>query len=419
MTGRRKILALVGIVVAIGGLVAFSIFFRRDKGVEVRLEPIHRRDLVATVSASGKIVPQRTVDISADITGRITRIAVREGEFVRRGDLLLRIDPSQYQSAVARGRAATSSAEASAVQAAANRDQAKRALDRALELRERDAQLVSLEQLEQAQTAYDVAKALTTSADHQIEQARAALREAQDQLAKTVLRAPMDGQVTRVAVEEGEVAVPGTFSRETGLLMTVSDLSIILAKVEVDETDVVRLSMGDSARIDIDAFPGGGFTGRVTKIARSAIRQPTTGVQGDQSVDYDVEVTLDDPPADIRPDLSTTARIVTAIRDSVLSVPIIALTVRDHLPFSTETAPRDTVEARLETEGVFIVEQGRAHFRPTTVGIAGEEHFEVLEGLREGDIIVAGPYQAVRDLKDSARVRALKPDSENGRASGS
>ena len=121
MTGRRKILALVGIVVAIGGLVAFSIFFRRDKGVEVRLEPIHRRDLVATVSASGKIVPQRTVDISADITGRITRIAVREGEFVRRGDLLLRIDPSQYQSAVARGRAATSSAEASAVQAAANR----------------------------------------------------------------------------------------------------------------------------------------------------------------------------------------------------------------------------------------------------------------------------------------------------------
>ena len=419
MTGRRKILALVGIVVAIGGLVAFSVFFRRDKGVEVRLEPIHRRDLVATVSASGKIVPQRTVDISADITGRITRIAVREGEFVRRGDLLLRIDPSQYQSAVARGRAATSSAEASAVQAAANRDQAKRALDRALELRERDAQLVSLEQLEQAQTAYDVAKALTTSADHQVEQARAALREAQDQLAKTVLRAPMDGQVTRVAVEEGEVAVPGTFSRETGLLMTVSDLSIILAKVEVDETDVVRLSMGDSARIDIDAFPGGGFTGRVTKIARSAIRQPTTGVQGDQSVDYDVEVTLDDPPADIRPDLSTTARIVTAIRDSVLSVPIIALTVRDHLPFSTETAPRDTVEARLETEGVFIVEQGRAHFRPTTVGIAGEEHFEVLEGLREGDIIVAGPYQAVRDLKDSARVRALKPDSENGRASGS
>ncbi len=419
MTGRRKILALVGIVVAVGGLVAFSIFFRRDKGVEVRLEPIHRRDLVATVSASGKIVPQRTVDISADITGRITRIAVREGEFVRRGDLLLRIDPSQYQSAVARGRAATSSAEASAVQAAANRDQAKRALDRALKLRERDAQLVSLEQLEQAQTAYDVAKALTTSADHQVEQARAALREAQDQLAKTVLRAPMDGQVTRVAVEEGEVAVPGTFSRETGLLMTVSDLSIILAKVEVDETDVVRLSMGDSARIDIDAFPGGGFTGRVTKIARSAIRQPTTGVQGDQSVDYDVEVTLDDPPADIRPDLSTTARIVTAIRDSVLSVPIIALTVRDHLPFSTETAPRDTVEARLETEGVFIVEQGRAHFRPTTVGIAGEEHFEVLEGLREGDIIVAGPYQAVRDLKDSARVRALKPDSENGRASGS
>ena len=171
---------------------------------------------------------------------QIIQIPVKEGDIVRRGDLLLRIDPSQYEAGVSRSQAALSSADASVMQSAANRDQAKRALDRSKELRRTNEQLVSNEQLEQAQTAFDVANALATSAEHQVEQARASLKEAQDALSKTVIRAPMDGQVTRVAVEAGEVAVPGTFSKETGLLMTVSDLSVILVKVRVDETDVVR-----------------------------------------------------------------------------------------------------------------------------------------------------------------------------------
>jgi len=411
MSRRNRLFLFSGVLVVLVLAVVLSTAARRERAVQVRLEPVGKKSLVATVTASGRIVPKSAVDISADITGRIVTIPVKEGQMVTRGTLLLRIDPSQYEAAVARAQAMLSSAEASALQARANRDQAKRALDRTNTLKETAPNLVSTEQMEQAQTQYDVAEALANSAEHQVSQARAGLREAQDALAKTVLRSPIDGQVTRVAVEEGEVAVPGTFSRETGLLMTVSDLSVIIVKVQVDETDVVRLHMGDSADITIDAFPDTSFSGRVSKVAQSAIlaaaAAQATGT-ADRAVDYDVEVTLDRPPPDIRPDLSATAKIITATRDSTLSIPIIALTVREHRPISTENAPVDTTKAKKETEGVFVVDGGTAQFRPVKVGIAGEEYFEVLDGLREGDTIVAGPYQTIRDLKDSSRVKAMK-----------
>jgi HlyD family secretion protein len=414
MSGKKKLLIFGGIAVLLAGLVAFNVKARRQKGVEVRLEAVGKRNLVATVTASGKIVPKRKVDVSADITGRIIAIPVKEGDIVKKGDLLLRIDPSQYEASVARAQAAQSGAAAQALQATANRDQAKRLLDRSIEMRRTNPQLISPEQMEQAQTAYDVASANATAAEHQVDQSRAGLKEAQDQLSKTVLRAPMDGQVTRVAVEVGEVAVPGTFSRETGLLMTVSDLSVILVKVRVDETDVVRLHLGDSTAVTIDAFPDTTFVGRVTKVAQSAIlQQAAASATGDRAVDYDVEVTLDNPPKNVRPDLSATSKMVTDTRKDVLSIPIIALTVRENKPISTETAPRDTSGTKKETEGVFIVQKGVAQFRPVKVGIAGEEYFEVLDGLRAGDSIAAGPYQAIRDLKDSAKVKPMK-EAKNG-----
>jgi HlyD family secretion protein len=405
MSGKKKLIFGAAGVVVIAALVGLNAS-RSDGATAVRLETVGRRSLVATVTASGQIEPTRKVDISSDITGRIIELPVDEGDWVERGDLLVRIDPSQYEAGVARAQAALSSAQASALQARANRDQAKRELDRSRTLRQTDSTLVSQVQLEQAETNYEVSAAIATSAEHQVEQARAGLQEAQEQLAKTILRSPMTGQVTRLAVEEGEVAVPGTFSRETGLLLTVSDLSVIQVDVRVDETDVVRLHLGDSTDIEIDAYPDTVFGGRVTKIAQSAVRTAAAGATtGDQAVDYDVEITLDNPPPDIRPDLSATARIVTATRDSALSIPIIALTVREHKPISTENAPADTTTA--ETEGVFVVVDGVAQFRPVTVGIAGEEHFEVLAGLAVGDTIVAGPYQTIRDLSDSTRVRAM------------
>jgi HlyD family secretion protein len=202
--------------------------------------------------------------------------------------------------------------------------------------------------------------------------------------------------------------------------MTVSDLSIIQLKVNVDETDVVRVHNGDSADVTIDAFPDTSFIGRVTKISQSAIRLATrSSGSTDQAVDYDVEITLDNPPTEVRPDLSATAKIVTATRDSSVSIPIIALTVREHTPIQLETGGElgvDTIATKEDTEGVFVVSEGTAQFRPVKVGIAGEEYFEVLEGLSLGDTIVAGPYQTIRDLKDGTKVREAKSSDSEERA---
>jgi HlyD family secretion protein len=410
MTSRQKKIVIIGVVVvSLGGLIAGQVG-SGTRGIPVRIEAVESRDLVATVIASGKIEPELAVDIASDITGRIIYMPVDEGQFVTQGQLLLRIDPTQFQATVQQAEAGLSSARASELQAITNRDQAKRNLDRAVELRRMDSN--TEEQLETARSNHDVAIAIAEAQGHQVSQAEARLREANEELSKTTLVSPMDGQITRLAVEEGEVALASTFSRETGLLMTVSDLSVIQVNVRVDETDVVRLAVSDSAEVTIDAFPDTTFSGRVTRISQSATQVSATGGTGDRAVDYDVEIRLDDPPPGIRPDLSASAKIITDTREDVLSIPIIALTVREHHPISTETVPQDTTAT--ETEGVFVVTDGIAHFIPVRAGIAGEEHFEVVSGLSRGDSIIAGPYQTIRDLRDSTAVRALPRDVDNG-----
>src|ERR687895_1421049 len=344
MSRRMKVGLVVAIVVlAAAGVVAFRINRSRNAGTEVRLEQVSRRDLVSAVTASGKIEAKTSVDISADITGRIIDIAVKEGDLVKKGQFLLQIDPAQYRAAVARAQGVVSSTEATLIQTKATRDQAQRAWNRARQLTQLGENLIAPEASEQAQTGYDVAEANYQATRAQLEQARASLQEAKDNLAKTRLTSPISGRVVRLAVEEGEVAVPGTFSRETGLLMTIADLSVILAKVQVDETDVVRLNQSDSVEVTIDAYPDTTFWGDVTEISHSAKLTPTETASGstDRAVDFDVEITLRNPPKDIRPDLSCTARIITDTRDRALSVPIIALTVRDHekVPNETEGAP--------------------------------------------------------------------------------
>ncbi len=376
------------------------------------MEQVGRRDLVSAVTASGKIEPKTKVDISADITGRIIRIAVREGEVVKKGQFLIQIDPAQYQAAVSQAEGAVASTRATLVQTRASRDQAERAWKRARELTRLGPNLIAPAAAEDAQTAFDVAEATYQATQAQLLQSQAGLREARDNLAKTRLTSPIAGRVVRLAVEEGEVAVPGTFSRETGLLMTIADLSVILAEVQVDETDVVRLTTNDSVEVTIDAYPETTFVGRVTEVSHSAQLSPTETASGsnDRAVDFDVEVTLDHPPPGIRPDLSCTARIVTETRGSALSIPIIALTVRDHERVPNESAPMvDTNATRRrdrEEEGVFVVRNGVATFRAVRVGIAGDEYFEVVNGLRQGETIVAGTYQAIRDLEDGGKVRA-------------
>jgi HlyD family secretion protein len=421
MSRGMKVGLVIGLLAVVaGGGVAYSINKKKNAGTEVRLEQVSRQDLVSAVTASGKIEPQTSVDISADITGRIIRIAVEEGDLVTKGQFLLQIDPAQYQAAVSRAEGVVSSTQATLLQTRASRDQAERAWKRANELSRLGPNLIAPATAEEARTALDVAEATYQATRAQLDQSRASLQEAKDNLAKTRLTSPIAGRVVRLAVEEGEVAVPGTFSRETGLLLTIADLSVILAKVQVDETDVVRLSHNDSVEVSIDAYPDSTFVGRVTRVSQSAKLTNTETASGsnDRAVDFDVEITLETPPADVRPDLSCTARVITDTRENALSIPIIALTIRDHERVPNENNPAlDTMTRRRpgerEEEGVFLVQNGIASFRPVKVGIAGDEFFEVLDGLRGGETIVAGTYQAIRDLKDGAKVQeadSLKKD---------
>ncbi len=413
MSKRTKFGLAALIIVGLGAVAAITAAKRDRKAVEVRLEAVEQRDLVAAVTASGKIEAEAQVDISADITGRIVHLGVKEGDVVKTGQFLVQIDPAQYQSAVKRLEGLLASSQASMVQAQTNRDQLKRQLDRWTEMRKINTALVSLEQVEQAQQQYDVAVASYNAAQANVDQARGSLSEARDQLAKTRIASPINGRVVRLPVEVGEVAVPGTFSRETGRLMTIADLRRIIAKVKVDETDVIRVHLGDSVEVTIDAFQDSAFVGRVTKIANSAtVAASAAGGSTDRAVDFDVEVTLDNPPAGVRPDLSATARVVTDTRGKALSIPIIALTVRQHEVVPNELKPERVAGQPKEKdrEGVFVVRNGIATFQAVRVGIAGDEYFEVLDGLKRGDSIVAGPYQSVRDMKDSTKVKPARDE---------
>ncbi|NUO64431.1 MAG: efflux RND transporter periplasmic adaptor subunit [Gemmatimonadaceae bacterium] len=408
---KYSILGVAGAVVI--AVVVLTAMKSGNKGVEVRIEPVQKRDLVASVTASGQVSPHTKVDVAADISGRIVRLAVKEGQMVSKGQFLLQIEPAQYEAAVQRAEAALASAKAGAAQAKASFIQSQRNYERSAEIRKSNATLISDEQLEQLKTQVEVNQALADAAAHQVDQAVAQLRDARSSLLKTTILAPMSGRVTRLNVEQGETAVPGTFNKDAATLLTISDMGVLETKVKVDETDVARISLGDSAQIQIDAFPDTTFTGRVVEISNSSVKAAAATSSGDQAVDYEVTIQLLNPPTETRPDFSATAKVVTAKRQQVLSIPIIALTVREDSALSKgDTAvglgkarPSKEVGKR-DVEGVFVVGNDmKVSFKPVRVGIAGDKYFEVVSGLKEGDKIVGGTYQAIRDLHDGALVR--------------
>ena len=416
---KKKIFIGLGVAAVIVVFVALALRQGRRGGIDVRTEEVQRRDLVSVVTASGRIRPHRRVDIQAEVSGRIVDLQILEGQMVASGDTLLVIDAATFQAAVQRAQAALSSAQASATQARANRDQARRQLDRTERIRAQNPELISVSELEIAQTNFEVMEALYQAGEHMVDQARANLRETRDRLAKTVITAPMSGRVTRLNVELGETAIVGTMNNPGTVLLTVADLSEMEAVVEVDETDIPQIALGDSASIEIDAYPDEVFIGQVTEIGHSSIQGGTLGLSGstsDQAVDFEVVIRLDNPPDELRTDLSATSDIVAAVRDSVLSIPIIALTLRTPEPEEVEEPSSDSEGEPIELveqdepeelEGVFVVgEDGTVTFRPVTVGVAGREHFEVLEGLEEGEVIVSGSYQAIRGLEDGDLVKA-------------
>jgi HlyD family secretion protein len=411
MTARSKVFIAVILVVVVGAAAIISLNSSRSRGAEVRVEGIEARDLVAKVIASGNIRARVQVDMSSDISARIRTLHVREGQDVEQGELLMELDRTRFEAGVSRAQAALSQARAQASQQEANLLRARRDNDRVRSLQARDSLLVSQQQLDDADTNLRVAEANLESARFAVQQADASVEESQDQLDKTIFRAPMDGKVTRLNVEEGETVVMGTMNNPGSLILSISDLSVVELVVRVDETDIPLLALGDSAEVEIDAFPDRVFTGEVTEIGNSAIQAPSQQSGAQQAIDFEVVITLDPVDVELRPDLSATADIITDVRDGVVSVPIIAVTLREpeeaRDPEAGPPADAEGEEVSREVEGVFLVQGETVEFVPVELGIAGDEYFEVLSGISVGDTVVAGPYQTIRQLRSGDPVRRM------------
>lgn len=428
METRTKVLVGVAAVVVLGLAATLSVVRSRDGGIEVRAETIERRDLEEIVTASGNIRARRTVDISSDVSARVQALLVDEGDDVRAGQTLLRLEPDQYRAALSRAEAALAQAQAQEAQQRANLTQARRDLDRLLQLRARDSLLVSPQQLDDAETRAEVQEALLEAATYGVSQARAGVDEAEDRLSKTIFTAPMDGKVTRLNVEEGETVIIGTMNNPGSLVLTISDLSVIEVVLQVDETEVSEITLGDSASIRIDAFPDRTFAAHVTEIGNSAINPPSEQAANQQAaIDFEVVLTLEETDAPLRPDLSATADIIVESRQQALAVPIIALTVRDREEVMDDEASEGesrsasepsssssgaSVGAPTDVEGVFLIREGTVRFTPVEIGIAGQEYFEILSGLEEGDTVVAGPYQRIRQLRDGDAIKVTESSGE-------
>jgi HlyD family secretion protein len=417
MKRRTKILIGVAAVVVIAVVIAAVVASSRNKGIRVRTTKVDRKDLVQLVTANGTVQAKTKVELSANIMGQITKLNAEEGDPVKKGDLLLVIDQARYASAVASSRAAFESLEAELVRVREAAAQAKRDRDRA-QAQYRDGILATAD-LDRAISAYDQAVAAVTRAERQVEQARADIASAQDALEKTEIRAPMDGIVTRRNIEQGEVVVTGTMNNPGTVLMTISDMSTIEAVLEVDQTDVPQLRVGQKASIRIDAFPDETFPGGVSEIGSSPIRGTSALGGAATGTDYEVKVTLLKHPERIRPGLTVTTDITTATRDKVLTVPVGALVLRQPEPKPTVAAakgaptpaaaptpakPESAGSRPKDIEGVYVVAAKKAEFRTVTTGIKGEMDVEVVSGLKEGDEVVVGPFKALRDLKPGAQV---------------
>ena len=289
MGKKAKIATGVVAIVIIGSVLAMSAAKRGNKAAEVRMETVQKRDLVASVTASGQVRPQTKVDVASDVSGKIMKLSVKEGQMVSAGQFLLQIDQSQPQAAVERSEAQVASARAQLAQQQANLEQAQRAYDRSATMKKQNPTLIADEQVEQLRTSLDVNKAQVEAGKHAVDQATASLNDAKSSLAKTTIYAPMSGRITRLAVEQGETAVPGTFNKDAATLLTISDMSVLETRVKVDETDVARIKVGDSSQVQIDAFPDTTFVGRVTKISNSSVKavddvvRPGGRLRGDHS----------------------------------------------------------------------------------------------------------------------------------------
>ena len=435
MTRRnRNILITVGVVG--GALVGANLWFKKDKGVTVTTEAIKTRDLDAVVSASGKIQPKRLVQISADAPGRVVNLAVNEGDRIKKGQFLLQIDPKSLRTRVDSGTASLEAAQASLEQMRQSVETTKVQLEQARQNLARQQglwrqQLTTREALDRAENDMKGAQSSLVEREKQanaqssrIAQERATLDSSRYDLSKQRIESPIDGIVTRRNIQEGETAVVGTMNNPGTVLLQLADMAVIQAEVEVDETNLPHIQIGQIGKISIDAIPDKSFKGHVSEIGNSPI-QATAASAGTQATNFKVVVILDEPVPEARPGFTCTADITTATRKNVTSVPIPAVAVRELIYDANgqivkqprdEKRPRGVEpvaaaselkpgQTRKETEGVFVIHDTKAEFVPIKMGIAGDKYFEVLNGLKAGDLVITGPYNSVRGLKDGDQVK--------------
>ena len=405
---KRKVLWILIAVVLLAVLGGFAYSKRGPQPTEVQTATVGREDLQAKVSANGKIQAQKKVDISATIPGQITHLAVEEGDQVKKGQFLLQIDQVNP-------RAAARSNEYSMQALRQELESARSTLEQTrADFRRADgnykAGIIPAADMERTRTAVRSAEAAVQASQQRVAQAAATLEGARDTLAKTTIRSPMDGVVTARRVEEGEVAVIGIQNSPGTVLLTISDMSVVEAEMEVDETSIPSVKLRQEARVRLDAYPNQTFHGTVTEVGSSPLVAATN-----QAIKFKVKVRVDNPPADIKPGLSARADILTGFRAHALVVPLQALVVRDVEKKTGQAAP--ALDAPREQEGVYLMEAGKARFQPLKTGLIGDLTIEVVDGLRGGETVINGPFKALRTLNPGDPVKLEAPKKGEGRSS--
>lgn len=413
---NKKLWIVISLVVIIAIMIVANLLKRQKSAIKVESKKVEKRELRAIVSASGKIRPKISVDISANTSGKVVKLAVDEGDRVKKGQFLLQIDPTPAEANVRQIEASIAAAKANLELARANLKQAKLELDRQEALFQKN--LTSEELLQKARTTYNVQKLQTQATEQEVSRLQAMLYSARHELSKVNVHADISGIVTKRNIEEGENVFVGAFNNPATVLLTIADLSIIEAEVEVDETDIVDVRVGQEATINLDAYPDSSFKGVVTKVGHSPILS-TSGIGQQQATSFEVIVYITDTIPNVRPGLSCKADIMTGYREKAIAVPIQALTLRKpselkplgkkkrKSKIADAEAANDTTKEK-EVQGAFVISDGKVQFHEVKTGIAGDRFFEVLSGLQSGDEVVIGPFSALRRLRNEDVVKIEK-----------
>lgn len=410
---KKPIVIGAAIVVVVGVTGGISLRDRGAKPLEVQTAKVTREKIIQKVSATGKIQPKIQIKISADVSAKITRLPVEEGQWVEKGELLVELDRERYLAAVESAEANVRSAQANANLVRENLERTQKDLTRAKELATQN--LESQAVFDERKAAYQVEVARYESAQNQVAQAQAVLKQARDDLSKTTIYSPMAGTVSDLRKEQGEIAIGSQFQED--VIMVVADLSGMEAQVNVDENDIVSVALGQHADIEVDALLNQVLGGVVSEIANSA--NLAGAGTSEQKTEFEVKISVTDPPETLRPGMTASADIFTKTNDNALSVPIQSVALRTVDQLVLEGENREDAEARYTAdrdgfvEVVFCIEDGKAVARQVKTGIQSDELIEILEGLEEGDEVVTGSYRAIsKDLENGAVVTINNEDQE-------